>query len=160
MPKTMFTKIASLLAAAAVSGCVMASSEPSPLPPLAQDQSQPALALLEHVLTGYFAGAGANGPTACAALAPTALTDAQETALIGRFVRLAPGARCKAQGAGVVDSVTGDPAVLVQVYDFSCANAGLCSGWVSAPGAPATRYALRFEGGEWRFDGDPRIIAQ
>ncbi len=34
-----------------------------PLPALAQDQSQPVLALFEHVLTGYFAAAGAEAPT-------------------------------------------------------------------------------------------------
>ena len=29
-----------------------------------------------------------------------------------------------------------------------------------APGKPATRYAMRFEAGVWRFDGDSRIIAE
>ena len=48
----------------------------------------------------------------------------------------------------------------MQVYEFACQGAGLCSGWVAAPGVPATRYAMRFEGGVWRFDGDRRIIAE
>jgi hypothetical protein len=112
------------------------------------------------VLTGYFAAAGASGPTACAVLRPTALTAAQDKELIERFVRLAPAARCATGAQGPVDAITGGPAQVVQVYDFACASADVCAGWVQLPGAPATRYAMRFEGGAWRFDGDRRIIAE
>ena len=118
------------------------------------------LALFEHVLTGYFAGAGASGPTICARLSPTPLTAEQETALIARFVRLAPAERCIATEQGTVDAITGAPAQAVQVYEIACQEADLCSGWVAAPGAPATRYAMRFEGGVWRFDSNRRIIAE
>jgi len=146
--------------AIALGACASGGGGPPPPAPLAGDQAQPVLALFEHVLTGYFAGAGAAGPTTCARLSPTPLTAEQERALIARFVRLAPAERCIAAGQGTVDAITGAPAQLVQVYEFACQGAGLCSGWVAAPGAPATRYALRFEGGAWRFDGDRRIIGE
>ena len=136
------------------------AGDPPPLPRLAEDPEQPALALLEHVLIGHFAEAGANVLTTCAALAPTALTPEQEKALMMRLVRLAPAARCLARKDGVVDTITGEDAQRVQVYDFACAGAALCSGWVARPGSPATRYALRFENGAWRFDGDPRWVAE
>ena len=144
----------------ALGACASGGGEPPPLAPLASDREQPVLALFEHVLTGYFAGAGANGPTTCARLSPTALTAEQEIALIKRFVRLAPAARCIGGAQGTVDAITGEPAQVVQVYEFACQSAELCSGWAAVPGAPATRYAMRFEGGTWRFDSDRRIIAE
>jgi len=144
----------------ALGACASGGGEPPPLPPLAGDREQPVLALFEHVLTGYFAGAGASAPTTCARLSPGPLSAAQETALIERFVRLAPAERCIAGGQGTIDAITGDPAQAVQVYEFACQNPELCAGWVAVPGAPATRYAMRFEGGAWRFDSDRRIIAE
>ena len=140
--------------------CVSGGGEPPPLPRLAEDSQQPALALFEHVLAGYFAGAGASAPTTCAALTPTPLTADQEEQLIARFVRLAPAGRCRAQGGGVVDSITDGPAALVQVYDFACRDGTVCSAWAVVPGQPATRYAMRFIGGEWRFDSDRRLLAE
>lgn len=156
-------QLASLLALAVVgglSGCVQGGGDPPPLPPLARDQSQPALALFEHVLTGYFAGAGANAPTTCVSLDPGPLGKDREEALILRFVRLAPAERCRTQGAGVVDAITGGPARLVQVYRFACHDSAHCTGWASVPGAPAMAYAMSYEDGAWHFVGDPRIIAE
>jgi len=150
----------SIGAALALGACASGGGEPPPLAPLAGDREQPVLALFEHVLSGYFAGAGAGGPTTCAQLAPAPLTAEQETALIARFVRLAPAERCVVAAQGVSDAITGEPAQLVQVYAFACESADLCSGWATVPGAPATRYAMRFESGAWRFDGDRRIIAE
>jgi len=77
-----------------------------------------------------------------------------------RFVRLAPAERCQSGAQGPVDAITGAPAHEVQVYQFACQSPELCSGWVQVPGAPASRYAMRFEGGVWRFDSDRRIIAE
>ena len=143
----MLRRLASIAAlGAALSACISGGARP--LPKLAEDPEQPELALLEHVLTGHFAAAGANGPTTCAALAPVPLTAAQEGALLDRFVRLAPAARC------------GEGDAVVRVYDFACASETLCSGWAARPGVPATRYAMRFADGAWRFDGDLRIIAE
>lgn len=129
-------------------------------PPLAQDRAQPVLALFEHVLVPYFAAGGAALPTTCATLRPAALTAAQEEALILRLPRLAPAARCRAAGAGYVDAITGKPAAAVQVYEFACADADHCTGWVMLPGKPATRYTMEFAGGTWRFAGDRRLLAR
>ena len=158
MGRRILSSLASLLA---VSGCVSGGGDPPPLPPLAEDQERPVLALFEHVLTGYFAEAGARGPTVCAMLSPQPLSAEQEEALILRFVRLAPAERCRAAGDGEwQDAITGEPARTVHVYDFACRSDTLCSGWAAVPGKPATRYAMRFEAGVWRFDGDSRIIAE
>lgn len=160
MPKKTLYRIASVLAASGLAGCVAGGGEPLVLPPLAQDQDQPVLALFEHVLAGYFAGTGTSGPTTCASLRPGGLTAEQEQALIVRFVRLAPAARCRTEGNGRVDTLTGGPAAAIEVYDFACRDETQCTGWASVPGRPATRYALRFEQGAWRIDGDTRIIAE
>src|SRR5688572_29120174 len=143
----------------ALGACAAGGGVPPPLAPLAQDQEQPVLALFEHVLTGYFAGAGTSGPTTCARLSPTPLTAEQERALVARFVRLAPVERCTAAAQGPVDAITGEAAAVVQVYEFACQSSDLCSGWVQVPGAPATRFAMRFEDGAWRFDSNRRILA-
>lgn len=134
-----------LFAIVPLAACV--SGATGPLPKLSDDPDQPELALFEHVLTGHFAAAP-GGPRTCAALLPSSLTAKQEKALIDRFVRLSPASQC------------GEGDAVVQVYDFACAGEGLCTGWVSRPGSPATRYAMRFEGGSWRFDGDLRVIAK
>src|SRR6187551_802099 len=144
----------------ALGACASGGGEPPPPAPLAGDREQPVLALFEHVLTGYFAGVGPSGPTTCARLSPQPLSAEQEQALIVRFVRLAPAERCISAARGAVDAITGAPAQVVQVYQFACQSAELCSGWVAVPGAPAARYAMRFEGGAWRFDSDRRIIAE
>ncbi|OJU61111.1 MAG: hypothetical protein BGO08_08440 [Altererythrobacter sp. 66-12] len=150
-----------LLAAGALAGCVSDGGAPPPLPPLAADSSRPLLALFEHVLTGYFAEAGAQGPTVCATLSPKPLSAEQEEALILRFVRLAPADRCRPADDGTWrDAITGEPAQTVRIYNFACREEAPCAGWATVPGRPATRYTLRFEGGAWRFDGDPRIIAE
>src|SRR5688500_5685192 len=125
--------------------CISGGGEPPPLPPLAEDQKRPVLALFEHVLTGHFAAFGANPPTTCARLRPSPLSDEQEEALIVRFVRLAPASRCVAAGSGWRDTITEEPAQVVEVYDFACQSPTQCRGWVAAPGSPAARYAMRFE---------------
>lgn len=160
MRTKLVTRLALTLATCAAGACVYDGGDPPPLPRLAEDPEQPELALLEHLLTGYFAGAGANAPTTCAALSPRALTPEQEEALIVRFVRLAPAARCRAEGSGVVDSFTGEPARVVRVDDFACADAVRCTARATAPGGPSTRYALRYEEGAWRFADDRGSLAE
>lgn len=150
--------IFSLVSMLTVSAC--APMEPDPLEPLVRDRAQPVLALFERALAGYFIDAGPNPPTTCAQLSPTPLTAKQEEALILRFVRLAPAARCRSQGSGVVDSVTGEPAALVQVYEFRCVSETLCTAWVSYPSRPAERHTIRYREGLWLDAADPRIIAE
>jgi len=138
-----------------VAGCAYdGAPATTDLAPLTQDPQQPALALLEHVLTGHFAEAGAAAPTTCAALAPKPLTAQQEEALIVRLVRLAPGARCVERGNATVDAITGDPAQRVQVYQFACSAGTLCHAWVARPDRMPVRYRMRFETGAWRIDND------
>lgn len=155
MRKAIFPGLALTLGA-----CVAGGGAPPPLPPLAQDQEQPALALLEHVLTGHFAAFGANPPTTCVVLRPEPLSAGQEEALIIRFVRLAPASRCVPAAGGWRDALTEKPAQVVELYDFACRAPDLCTGWISTPGSPAARYAMRFEGSQWRFTRDPRLIAE
>ena len=141
------TRIAVVLAALALAACV-AEDQPKPrlppLPPLAQDQGQPALALFEHVLTGYFAGAGPDAPTTCAALRPGQLGAAQEQELIARFVRLAPAPRCRAGTTGMVDAITGGPAAVIEVADFACNQAAdTMPAWTHASIFEPLRLAIR-----------------
>src|SRR5690606_29197472 len=69
-----------------------------PLPALAGQQGNPQLALLEHILTDYFASDITSRPTVCAAVhdgrEELALSPEDEVALIERFDRLAPLSRC------------------------------------------------------------------
>jgi hypothetical protein len=144
----------------ALAACVAKSGDPPPPAPLANDATAPELALFEHVLKDHFAATGARGPTTCAMLRPRPLAAAQERALIERFARLAPASRCVAAGSGWQDAVTREPAQLIEVYEFACPSPDKCTGWVSRPGRPAQRYAMRFQGGSWRFTADPRRLAE
>ncbi len=150
-----------LLAAAALGACV---NEPAtaPVPPqLAEDRERPALALIEHALGEHFAGLGtaADPPTTCVELRPGGLSAEDEQALIARFPRLAPRARCETDTPPPEDGFTGERAVLVQVYDVTCSTPEQCGGWVSRPGSPAMHYAMAYAEGAWRFTGDRRILA-
>ena len=49
---------ATIALALALGACASGGGSPPPPAPLVHDQEQPVLALFEHVLTGYFAGAG------------------------------------------------------------------------------------------------------
>lgn len=148
------------LLAAALSACAPVGGAPPPLPPLAENPERPELALLEHVLTGYFAAFGANPPTTCAARQPAPLTAEDEQALLGRFVRLAPLVRCRAGEAGYADAITGEPAGVVELREFACSAATHCAGSIASPGSPPRRYALRFESGAWRVIADPRALRE
>jgi hypothetical protein len=129
-------------------------------PPLVRNAQQPALALLEHVLTGHFAEVGAASPTTCATLAPKPLTAEEEEALIVRLVRLAPGDRCVERDGATIDAITGDPARRLQVYEFACSASTLCHAWVARPNRAPLRYTMRFQAGAWHFDNDAAAPAQ
>ena len=144
----------------ALGACVSGGGETKPLAPLAEDADQPLLALFEHVLTNHLATFGPDTPTTCAVLRTGPLDAEQEDALIARFVRLAPASRCRAEGGNWRDTVTGQPAQVVEVYEFACRAPDQCTGWVAAPGSSAKRYAMGFEDGAWRFTADPRTIAE
>jgi hypothetical protein len=155
--------LCSLLAASLLLGaCVNQPASAPALPPLAQDRDEPVLALIEHVLAEHFAreGAATDPPTTCVELRPDPLTSSQEEALIARFPRLAPRARCETEMPPPSDEFTGERAVLVQVYGLECSDATHCAAWVSPPGSPAVRYAMVFESDTWAFARDRRILAE
>ena len=145
--------------ALALGACVAGGGAPPPLTPLAQDAEQPMLALFEHVLKDHFATFGAGSPTTCAVLRSGQLSAEQERELMVRFVRLAPASRCRSEGDGWRDTITEEPAQVVEVYGFACRAPLQCTGWAVAPQRPATRYAMRFEDRAWRFAADLRMIA-
>jgi hypothetical protein len=147
-----------------LAGCVPApqgeDAPPPPYPALSADRAQPLLALAEHVLGSHFVGDTAGMPSTCLVVRPTALTAQQEEDLVLRFTRLAPAQRCRADGAGHVDTITGQPAQVIQLYDFACTAATRCTGWAMLPGQPATRYTMDYRDGAWAFAGDRRLIAE
>jgi len=166
MFSTVARRLASLFMIGAIGGALgacVAETAPAPsLPPLAQDRGQPALALIEHVLGEHFAGpgGGADPPTTCVELRPAGLSAEQEQALIARFPRLAPRSRCDTRDPPPEDGITGERAMVLQVYGLECSEPAQCTGWVARPGQPAMRYAMRFEEGAWQFEGNRRLLAE
>ncbi len=160
------------LLAAALTGCVYSapldSSEADALPPLAADRAEPRLALAEHLLAEYFASDIADRPTVCLAVSEgrseAALPPEQETALLTRFARLAPLARCTWGAQGWRDAESEVAALVFTIHSFTCAGETSCSGWASytagsAP-APSALYRMAFAGGRWSFERDLRLIAE
>ena len=162
MVRDLAKRLTAMLAVGVLGACVNEPAPAPPLPPLAGDSQAPALALIEHVLAGHFAGeaAATDPPTTCVELRPGGLTAVQEEALIARFPRLAPRARCETDQPPPSDEFTGERAVLVQIYDLECRDAAHCTAWVARPGSPAMRYTMSFESGTWGFAGDRRILAE
>ena len=138
------------------------------MPALAGQQGNPRLALLEHVLTGYFASDISNRPTICAAVhdgrEEDALTPEDEIALIERFDRLAPLSRCTLTPEGWRDMETEEPALVFSLHSFSCAAPDRCTGWAGYnAGAAASMsylYTMEWGGNTWTFARDPRALAQ
>ena len=138
------------------------------LPPLATDRAEPRLALAEHLLAEYFASDIVASPTICLAVSDgrseAALPPDQETALVARFPRLAPFARCTWAQGGWRDTESDEPALVFTIHNFACASETACSGWASytagATTSPSTLYRMAYEGGRWTFERDRRLIAQ
>lgn len=153
-------KLSLAVAILAVPACAPPLQDAS-VPTLAQDRAAPGAALLEQALTGFFDGPGAaaDPPTVCVELSPGTLPAAQEEALMARFPRLAPRDRCE-QAPGLMDRITGERAVLLQAYGFTCSDPDHCTGWTNAPGRPATRWTMQWQDGAWTFASDRRLIAQ
>ncbi|AKH41320.1 hypothetical protein FHS61_003217 [Altererythrobacter atlanticus] len=160
-----------LLAAMLLAGCTTAAPDGAdgdvpPPAPFANDPQQPLLALFEHVIGDYFALAGDDAPTTCAILrdggeAGSGLTADQEEALLLRFPRLAPAGRCQWDGQQYADSITGDRATVIDIYQFACDDPRNCSGSVNirGPGAcrPAVQYSMLYAGDAWQFARSERL---
>lgn len=135
--------------------------------PLAQDRDAPQLALLDRVLSDYFASDIVNPPTICVAVIENGQTSAlppeQEVALIERHSSLAPFGRCRWNGQSYVDSITEQPALLFTIHSFECEGPTRCSGWAGyvsgATSSLSARYTMEFTGDRWTFERDLRLIA-
>ncbi|MWV28229.1 hypothetical protein [Aurantiacibacter rhizosphaerae] len=154
-----------------LSACVAAQGDvgsPDPLPPLAAQKDAPRLAMLEHVLDQYFASDIPNPPTVCASWhdgrEEEALPPEEEVALISRFPSLAPMTRCTRTANGWRDAETEDAALVFTLHNFTCSSDQSCSAWggYQSSGDNSMSYLYRgeWDGAEWQFTRDPRIIAE
>ena len=165
---------ASLMVAMALTACVapddgLESSEqlPEPVPSLVSERERPQLALLEHILTDYFASDIATRPTVCVSVVDNGeqrgLSDEEETALVLRFEQLAPFDRCQQQDGSWTDSESGKPALVFTMHSFACEQDTRCTGWAGyqtgAAGSMSYDYTMDWLGDEWTFARDPRLIA-
>lgn len=159
------------LAVLALAGCTVpqdGASTPDPLPPLAQQQDAPQLAMLENVLSRYFSSDLTNLPTVCAAVhdgrEEVALATEEEVALIARFPRLAPLSRCTLSPDGWRDDETDEPAMVFTLHSFTCPSTTRCTGWAgyraTAENSMSYRYTGEWTGSEWTFTRSPQIIAE
>jgi hypothetical protein len=93
-----------------------------------------------------------------------ALPPEEETALIARFERLAPFARCTWTASGWQDSESGEPALVFTIHSFTCSSETKCTGWASytagAVAAPSALYRMTYGEGRWAFERDLRLLAQ
>lgn len=160
--------IATLALTACVAGVADPEGSPDPLPPIAQRLDAPRLAMMEHVLKGYFSSDITNPPTVCASWhdgrEEEALPPADETALIARFPQLAPMARCSRTPNGWRDTETEQPALVFTLHNFTCASETSCSAWggyrSNGTNSMSYLYQGQWSGEEWQFTRDPRIIAE
>jgi len=165
-------KTAVSIASLALCACAYLASDTSgttdPLPPMALQKDEPRLAMLEHVLAGYFSSDITNRPTVCASWhdgrEEEALPPEEETALIARFPQLAPMTRCSRTANGWRDTETDEPALVFTLHTFTCASETSCSAWggYRSNGDNSMSYLYRgeWDGDEWQFTRDMRIIAE
>ncbi|GAA5051112.1 hypothetical protein GCM10023208_10650 [Erythrobacter westpacificensis] len=163
-----FLPIAVLL----LSGCMTPGQDSEtaadPLPPLAVQKDAPRLAMLEHVLGGYFSSDITNPPTVCASWhdgrEEEALPPDEEVALIARFPQLAPMTRCIRTDRGWRDAETEQPALVFTVHNFTCSSETSCSAWAGYRSSEENSMSYLFRGEwngeEWQFTRDMRIIAE
>ncbi len=155
----------------ALGACVTTNGDmgsPDPLPSLAAQKDTPRLAMLEHVLGQYFASDIPNPPTVCASWhdgrEEEALPPEEEVALIARFPQLAPMSRCSRTPNGWRDTETEEAALVFTLHNFTCTSEESCTAWggYRSNGDNSMSYLYRGEwnGAQWQFARDPRIIAE
>jgi len=169
MKKLVFLALCAGMAGACVNGDEVSDTPlPDPLPRLAEQQSNPRLALLDHALAPHLPEGAEKLPTVCTnvqgADTQSALSADEETALMERYPHLAPLSRCTKQGARWIDADSDEPAKLVTLHSFACVAKDNCTGWISAQtgaaGAMSYRYTMEWSGESWAFSRDPRLIAE
>ena len=144
--------------------------EPVPeeaLPSLAANQSEPLLALVDHMLGTYFASDVSLRPTVCASThdgrSEVALPPESERELMTRYETLAPFARCAWLDDGWKDSETGEPAMVFNVHHFTCTDDANCTafgGFVDGDDSSLTYlYTMNYVDGTWQFTHRSQIIA-
>lgn len=138
------------------------------LPSLAADKSQPLLALMDHMLHGYFASDVARRPTVCVAMhdgrSEVALPEEAELALMMRYEALAPFARCGWIDNAWQDTETSEPAMVFNIHSFTCADDANCSGFggyiAGQTSSLSSMYTMKYESGAWNFTRDQRLVGQ
>lgn len=161
-------RLAIVAGVALIAACVPVESDSeTAASPLATDQSQPLLALADHVLADYFTRDIANRPTVCIAyvgeggLAP--VEAAQELALMEQYSALAPRARCESSDVGWRDSSTGEPALVFALQNLSCSSETQCEAYASYRAgnstSPVDRYSLAWSGSAWAITRHDMRIA-
>ena len=126
------------------------------------------MAIMEHVLDGYFNSDITNRPTVCATWnvegEDETLKPEEEVALIARFPQLAPMGRCSRTPNGWRDPETEQPALVFLLHDFTCSSETRCSAWggyrSDAGNSMSYLYQGEWDGGEWQITRDMRIIAE
>lgn len=158
----------SALLAGCVYGEAMDEVSRADLPPLAADRAEPRLALAEHLLAGYFTADIVAPPTVCLAISegrqPDGLPPGQETALIARFARLAPFARCGWQEGAWRDVASEEPALVFTIHSFECSSDVACQAWAGytagATSSSSALYRMAYADGRWTFERDRRLIME
>ncbi len=167
MRRIIFSGMAALsLGACVATNGQMTSSDP--LPPLAAQKDAPRLAMLEHMLGTYFASDIPNPPTVCAGWndghAEETLSSDEEVALIARFPQLAPMTRCTRTKDGWRDTETDEAALVFTLHNFNCGSETDCTAWggyrSNGDNSMSYLYRGKWNGTEWQFTRDPRIIAE
>ena len=141
---------------------------PDDLPDLAADRARPQLALMDHILGEYFAQDVPQRPTVCASATDgrnqEAFPQGQEVLLIERHKALAPFARCAYIDNAWQDSDTGEPAMVFNLHNFTCASETNCTGFggyaMGVTSSMTYRYTMEYSGGRWSFARDPMLTAQ
>ena len=161
--------LAGLGALVALSACALPLNREFASHPqsVAHDPARPELALLEYRLARHFASDKAI--ITCAAvrrndrdsyglaqsdkLSP--LAPEVEAELLGRFAGLSPFARCRFDGAEVVDAQTGGPAIFFDYHELECEKPTLCAAWTGYYGGLKVNgwnyFELTFARGMWEI---------
>lgn len=158
-----------------VAGCATYLPRYAPLAPGAEtgfygDIETPELALLEYRIAKYLDWDERPYATICAAAErdhsrpagePISLPTAVEQALLRRFAQLSPLSECRSTGVHRYAGPDGSEAAVFQVEQPSCETATACTAYAryhAAGGGFGNRYALDWDGRQWRLRYHPQEI--
>lgn len=141
-------------------------------PALSQNPDAPELALLHYRMADRFDRLDGPLPTICAGMGSSVssrstllvrpLPSGREQALIAALPVVAPLPHCEEVGHGYRDAMTGEPAIVFDVHDLTCATATDCTAWAGYRQDSAVNgwsyYRLRYSRGAWRIRREPLDI--